>query len=113
MPKDTLVELSRVTKSYRAGEITIDVLRGVDLILRRDELVVVHGVSGCGKTTLLNLIGALDVPSSGDVPLDGAHHSATNRPAPAPAPPANLLRPPATIAPAHPRLAEHNAVIPR
>jgi len=72
MPKDTLVELSRVTKSYPAGEITIDVLRGVDLILRRDELVVVHGVSGCGKTTLLNLIGALDVPSSGDVVVDGA-----------------------------------------
>src|SRR5256885_4718454 len=72
MPKDTLVELSRVTKSYPAGEITIDVLRGVDLILRRDELVVVHGVSGCGKTTLLNLIGALDVPSSGNVIVDGA-----------------------------------------
>src|SRR5256712_7208208 len=72
MPKDTLVELSRVTNSYPAVEITIDVLRGVDLILRRDELVVVHGVSGCGKTTLLNLIGALDVPSSGDVVVDGA-----------------------------------------
>jgi putative ABC transport system ATP-binding protein len=75
MPNDTLVELSRVTKSYRTGEITIDVLRGVDLVLRRDELVVVHGVSGCGKTTLLNLIGALDVPSSGDVVVDGARIS--------------------------------------
>jgi putative ABC transport system ATP-binding protein len=75
MPNDTLVELSRVTKSYRTGEITVDVLRGVDLVLRRDELVVVHGVSGCGKTTLLNLIGALDVPSSGDVVVDGARIS--------------------------------------
>jgi len=75
MPNDTLVELSRVTKSYRAGEITTDVLRGVDLVLRRDEFVVVHGVSGCGKTTLLNLIGALDVPSSGDVVVDGARVS--------------------------------------
>jgi len=69
---DPLVQLHQVSKSYRTGEVTVDVLRGVDLVLQRDELVVVHGVSGCGKTTLLNLVGALDVPSSGDVVVDGA-----------------------------------------
>jgi putative ABC transport system ATP-binding protein len=72
MRTDPLVQLHQVSKSYRTGEVTVDVLRGVDLVLHRDELVVVHGVSGCGKTTLLNLIGALDVPSSGDVVVDGA-----------------------------------------
>jgi len=72
MRTDPLVQLHQVTKSYRTGEVTVDVLRGVDLVLQRDELVVVHGVSGCGKTTLLNLVGALDVPSSGDVVVDGA-----------------------------------------
>jgi len=72
MRTDPLAQLHQVTKSYRTGEVTVDVLRGVDLVLQRDELVVVHGVSGCGKTTLLNLVGALDVPSSGDVVVDGA-----------------------------------------
>src|SRR3954468_10067975 len=72
MRTDPLVQLRQVSKSYRTGEVTVDVLRGVDLVLHRDELVVVHGVSGCGKTTLLNLVGALDVPSSGDVVVDGA-----------------------------------------
>jgi putative ABC transport system ATP-binding protein len=71
MPNDPLVELRGVSKSYRTGEVTVDVLRGVDLVLHRDELVVVHGVSGCGKTTLLNLVGALDVPSAGDIVVNG------------------------------------------
>jgi putative ABC transport system ATP-binding protein len=73
--KDILVELDHVGKTYRSGEVTVDVLRDVDLLLRRDELVVVHGVSGSGKTTLLNLIGALDVPSFGGVIVDGARIS--------------------------------------
>jgi putative ABC transport system ATP-binding protein len=71
-PAEVLVTLQRVAKSYRAGEVVVDVLRDVDLTLGKDEVVVVHGVSGCGKTTLLNLIGALDVPSSGNVIVDGA-----------------------------------------
>jgi putative ABC transport system ATP-binding protein len=71
-----LVELRGVARSYGTGEIAVDVLRGIDLALRRDELVVVHGVSGSGKTTLLNLIGALDVPSAGTVTVDGAVVSA-------------------------------------
>jgi putative ABC transport system ATP-binding protein len=70
--RDILVELHQVARTYVAGEIAVDVLRGVNLTLRRNELVVVHGVSGSGKTTLLNLIGALDVPSSGTVTVDGA-----------------------------------------
>jgi putative ABC transport system ATP-binding protein len=66
-----LVELERVAKNYRAGEVVVDVLRDVDLCIRRDELVVVYGVSGCGKTTLLNLIGALDLPTTGRIVVDG------------------------------------------
>jgi len=66
-----LVELDHVAKSYRAGEVVVDVLRDVNLSIRRDEFVVVYGVSGCGKTTLLNVIGALDVPSTGRIAVDG------------------------------------------
>ncbi len=65
-----------MAKTYRAGEVVVDVLRDVDLVLHRNEFVVVHGVSGSGKTTLLNLIGALDVPSSGHVIVEGETISA-------------------------------------
>jgi putative ABC transport system ATP-binding protein len=71
-PREPLVELHDVAKRYRTGEVVVEVLRDVNLVVRRDEFVVVHGVSGCGKTTLLNLIGALDIPSSGSVIVDGA-----------------------------------------
>jgi putative ABC transport system ATP-binding protein len=60
-----------VAKSYRTGEIVAQVLRDVNLRIARDEFVVMFGVSGCGKTTLLNLIGALDVPSAGTIVVDG------------------------------------------
>jgi putative ABC transport system ATP-binding protein len=69
--QDVLVEMDGVAKSYRTGEVVADVLRDVNLRISRDELVVMFGVSGCGKTTLLNLIGALDVPSAGNIVVDG------------------------------------------
>ncbi len=68
--------LNHVAKRYRTGEVEVEVLRDVDLTLYRDEFVVVFGVSGCGKTTLLNLIGALDVPSSGNIVVNGEPISA-------------------------------------
>ena len=70
-PLNALVEMDGVAKSYRAGEIVAQVLRSVDLRIARDEFVVMFGVSGCGKTTLLNLIGALDVPSAGSIVVAG------------------------------------------
>jgi putative ABC transport system ATP-binding protein len=70
-PQNALVEMDGVAKSYRTGEVVAQVLRDVDLRIARDELVVMFGVSGCGKTTLLNLIGALDVPSAGSIVVDG------------------------------------------
>jgi len=69
--QDVLVDIDRVSKSYRTGEVVTEVLRDVNLRISRDELVVMFGVSGCGKTTLLNLIGALDVPSTGSIVVDG------------------------------------------
>ena len=67
----TIVQLRNVFKSYKTGDLVTEVLKGVDLDLAQGEFVVIFGPSGCGKTTLLNLIGALDIPSSGSVMVDG------------------------------------------
>ena len=60
-------EARSLTKVYRAGEVEVHALRGVDLDLRDGELLVLLGPSGSGKSTLLNILGGLDVPTSGTV----------------------------------------------
>jgi len=66
-----LVQVRGVTKSYRRGGETIEVLHGVDLDIPRGDFVALMGPSGSGKTTLLNLIGGLDTPSAGSIVVDG------------------------------------------
>jgi putative ABC transport system ATP-binding protein len=60
-----------ITKVYRVGHIDYPALRGVNLKIAKGELVSVVGPSGSGKSTFLNLIGALDPPTSGRVIIDG------------------------------------------
>jgi putative ABC transport system ATP-binding protein len=66
-----LVQVRAVTKSYRRGGETIEVLHGVDLDIARGDFVALMGPSGSGKTTLLNLIGGLDTPTGGAIVVDG------------------------------------------
>jgi putative ABC transport system ATP-binding protein len=70
-PAVPLVELRGVTKAYREGRAERVVLRGVDATILRGELCVLIGRSGSGKSTLLNLIGGIDVPSAGEIVVDG------------------------------------------
>ena len=69
--RDVIVEARGLEKVYRQGAIEVPALRGVDLTLRAGEFTVLAGSSGSGKTTMLNLIGALDVPTSGSLKVDG------------------------------------------
>jgi putative ABC transport system ATP-binding protein len=66
-----LIELKRVTKEYRLGRTTVHALRGIDLVFGRGEFTALWGPSGSGKSSLLNLVGLVDVPTAGSVILDG------------------------------------------
>jgi len=67
-----MIALSEVHKVFRQGETEVRALAGVSLEVAAGEFVAVRGPSGSGKSTLLHLIGGLDVPSAGEIRIDGA-----------------------------------------
>lgn len=67
------VELKNVQKVYKTGEVETKALVGVDFEVEKGELCVVVGPSGAGKSTVLNLLGGMDSPTSGDIVVDGKH----------------------------------------
>ena len=66
-----MLKLKDIKKDYTAGDSVVHALKGIDLSFRENEFVAILGHSGCGKTTLLNIIGGLDQYSSGDLVING------------------------------------------
>ena len=68
---DLIVQATGVHKVYLTGQVSVPALRGVDLSVRRGEMVAVMGPSGCGKTTLLNCLSGLDTVDQGQIAIEG------------------------------------------
>jgi len=71
-----MVKLTDITKVYRAGDVPVPALRGINLQIQEGEFLAIMGPSGSGKSTLLNILGCLDKPTSGTYELDGLEVSA-------------------------------------
>ena len=68
---DVIIGADNVLKTYNTGKVRVPALRGVDLAVRRGEMVAIMGPSGCGKTTLLNCLSGLDTIDEGEILIAG------------------------------------------
>ncbi len=75
----TIIQVSNLRKEFHVGEVIVRALRGVNLEIRQGEFVAIMGTSGSGKSTMLNILGCLDKPTSGEYMLDGVAVSNLSR----------------------------------
>jgi len=76
---NVIIEIKQLRKDYHVGEVVVHALRGVDLQISEGEFVAIMGMSGSGKSTMLNILGCLDQPTGGDYLLDGTNVNSMNR----------------------------------
>ena len=73
-----MIQLKNLSREFQVGNQVVHALDNIDLEIAEKDYVSIMGVSGCGKTTLLNILGLLDTPSSGDYILSGINTSQMN-----------------------------------
>jgi putative ABC transport system ATP-binding protein len=71
IPRDAVIVTRNLGRDYDMGGEVVHALRGVDVVMRKNEFVAIMGPSGSGKSTLMNLIGCLDSPTAGEYWLNG------------------------------------------
>ena len=76
MNETSFLVAAELCKSFAEGDLCVDVLRGVDLVVHEKDSIAIMGASGSGKSTLLHLLGGLDLPSQGEIRIDGKSMSA-------------------------------------
>jgi putative ABC transport system ATP-binding protein len=74
-----IIKVSELKKDYQIGEVTVHALRKVDMEINEGEFVAIMGASGSGKSTMLNILGCLDKPTSGEYLLDGVNMAKMNK----------------------------------
>lgn len=79
MNNKIIIDIRSLKKDYHVGELTVHALKGVDLKINQGEFVAIMGASGSGKSTMLNILGCLDKPTSGDYLLDGINVNTMNK----------------------------------
>ena len=80
MSNNPVIQISGVKKIYTMGAQTVHALRGVNLTVQAGEMIAIMGTSGSGKSTMLNILGCLDVPTGGHYVLDGVAVEMMSRP---------------------------------
>ena len=73
--KEILATLRNITKEFRTGDTTLKVLKGINLDVYKNEFIVVLGESGCGKSTMMNIVGGMDFLTTGELTIEGRDFS--------------------------------------
>ena len=77
--KRSIIEVKQLKKEFHVGDVTVHALKGINLDIKEGDFVAIMGTSGSGKSTMLNILGCLDKPTSGNYLLDGVSVGGLNK----------------------------------